>query len=55
MRQCNIVEIPQSITMSWRLGVRTAPEKPKYVTIGIQADKSDNQDHIHPYLITAMW
>ena len=45
MRQCNIVEIPANTTStSWRLGVRTAPEKPRYVIIGIQADKSDNQE-----------
>ena len=45
MRQGNIVEKPQSTTMSWRLGVRTAPEKPRCVVIGIQVDKSGNQDH----------
>ena len=45
MRQCNIVEIPQSITMTWRLGVRTAPKEPRYVLVGIQTDKSGNQDH----------
>ena len=45
MRQGNIVEIPQSTTMSWRLGVRTTPEKPRNVVIGIQTDKSGNQDH----------
>ena len=45
MRQGNIVEIPQSTTMSWQLGVRTAPEKPRYVMIGIQTDKSGDHDH----------
>ena len=45
MRQCNIVEIPQSTTTTRRLGVRTAHDKPRYVVIGIQADKSSNQDH----------
>ena len=29
--------------MTWRLGVRTAPEKPQYVRIAIQTDKSGNQ------------
>ena len=43
MRQCNIVEIPQSTTMTWRLGVRTTPEKPRYVLVAIQ--KSGNRDH----------
>ena len=45
MRQCNIVEIPQSTTMFWRLGVHMARDKPRYVVIGIQTDKSGNQDH----------
>ena len=46
MRQCNVVEIPANATsFSWRLGVRTAPEKPRYVIVGIQADKSGNQEH----------
>ena len=44
MRQCNIVELPQSITMTWRLGVRTTPEIPRYVLIAIQTDKSGSQD-----------
>ena len=34
MRQGNIFKIPQSTTMIWRLGVRMAPEKPRYVVIG---------------------
>ena len=42
-RQCQIVELPQSTTMSWRLGVRMAPHKPRYIVIGIQQNKSDNQ------------
>ena len=45
MHQGNIVEILQSTTMSWRLGVRMTPEKPRYVVIGIQVDKSGNQNH----------
>ena len=44
MRQCNVVEIPQATSMSWRLGVRTAPEKPRYVIVGLQSDKSGSQD-----------
>ena len=45
MRQCSVVEIPQAGTMSWRLGVRTAPEKPRYVIVGLQTNKSNNQEH----------
>ena len=43
--QWNIVEILQSTTISWRLGVCTAPEKPRYILLGIQTDKSGHQDH----------
>ena len=45
IRQGNIIEIPQSTTMSWRLGDRTAPEKPRCGVIGMQTNKSGNQDH----------
>ena len=44
MRQCSVVAVPLGATsMSWRLGVRTAPEKPRYVIVGIQHAKSGNQ------------
>ena len=43
MRQCNVIEIPQATSMSWRLGVRTAPEKPRFVIVGLQTDKSGDQ------------
>ena len=44
MRQCSIIEIPQTTSMSWRLGVKTAPEKPRWVVVGLQTNKSGNQD-----------
>ena len=43
MRQCNVVEIPQTTSMSWRLGVRTAPEKPRYVIAAFQTDREGDQ------------
>ena len=44
MHQCNITELPANTTThSWRLGVKTAPEKPRYVIVGIQRAKADNQ------------
>ena len=50
MRQCSIAEIPaQTQTFDWRLGVRTAPEKPRHVLIAFQSDRSDDQDK-NPYL-----
>ena len=45
MRQCNIRELPPASTTDiWRLGVRTAPEKPRYIIIGIQKDKSGDKE-----------
>ena len=45
MRQCNVAELPQNITsFDWRLGVRTAPEKPRHILIALQEDKADNQE-----------
>ena len=32
------------ISFDWRLGGRTAPEKPRYILIGLQERKSDNQE-----------
>ena len=44
MRQCSSIEIPaQCQTFDWRLGVRTAPEKPRHILIGFQRDRSGNQ------------
>lgn len=45
MRQCNVAEIPQNVTsFDWRLGVRTAPEKPRHILVALQEDKMDNQE-----------
>ena len=45
MRQCNVAGISENATsFDWRLGVRTAPEKPRHILIALQQDKSDNQE-----------
>lgn len=45
MRQCNVAEISPNVTsFDWRLGVRTAPEKPRHILIALQENKSDNQE-----------
>ena len=44
MRQCNVADIPQNITsFDWRLGVRSAPEKPRHILIAFQKDRSTGQ------------
>ena len=55
VHQCNIAEIPQDVSsFGWRLGVRSAPEKPRHLLIAFQTDRSGNQeknpslfDHVH--------
>ena len=44
MRQCETLSLPQARSTVWRLGVSSAPEKPRWVLIGLQTDKSDNQE-----------
>ena len=45
MRQCSSAEIPPNTqTFDWRLGVRTAPEKPRHILIAFQKDRSGNQE-----------
>ena len=44
MRQCSSDEIPpHTQTFDWRLGVRTAPEKPRHLLIAFQRERSGDQ------------
>ena len=45
MRQCNVAGISKNATtFDWRLGVRTAPEKPRHILIALQENRNDNQE-----------
>ena len=44
MRQCDTMVVPQNTSFSWRLSVKSSPEKPRYVIVGFQAGKDDNQE-----------
>ena len=45
MRQCSSAEIPpQAQIFDWRLGVRTAPEKPRHLLIAFQNDRVGQQE-----------
>lgn len=44
MRQCATVSVPQTPSFTWRLGVRAAPEKPRYIMIAFQTGKSNDQE-----------
>ena len=43
-RQCDTITVPQSTTFSWRLGVKTSPEKPRYIIVGFQTNRDGNQE-----------
>ncbi|XP_065642796.1 uncharacterized protein LOC136074409 [Hydra vulgaris] len=43
-RQCDTIIVPQSKTFSWRLSVKTSPEKPRYIIVGFQTNKDGNQE-----------
>ena len=45
MRQCETVTVPQATSTVWRVGVSSAPEKPRWVLVGLQANKSGNQEN----------
>ena len=42
-RQCDMLSVPQSISFTWRLSVKTAPEKPRFNIVGFQMDKDGDQ------------
>ena len=46
VRQCETFSVPQTTSTVWRLGVKAAPEKPRWVIIGLQTGKSGNQQRI---------
>ena len=39
VRQCLTTVVPQSDTFLWRLGIRTAPEKPRFIVVGFQTNR----------------
>ena len=43
MRQCETFNVPPATSTVWRLGVSSAPEKPRWVLVGLQTDKSGSQ------------
>ena len=43
-RQCNSISVPQTISFDWRLSVKSSPEKPRYIIVGFQTGKGNNQE-----------
>ena len=45
MRQCETFSLPQARYTVWPLSVSSAPEKPRWVLVGLQTDRSGNQEN----------
>ena len=43
-RQCDTFTVPETTETSWRVGVRTAPERPYFIVVGLQTARTDNQE-----------
>ncbi|XP_060077581.1 uncharacterized protein LOC132557111 [Ylistrum balloti] len=44
IKQCDSISVPQSTSFTWRLSVKSAPERPRYVIVGFQTDKDGDQE-----------
>ena len=33
-RQCDMLSVPESTSFTWRMRVKTAPEKPRFIIVG---------------------
>ena len=42
-RQCDTKIVPEATVFSWLLGVKSAPEKPRWIIVGFQTEKGGNQ------------
>ena len=44
MLQCDSTQVPKSSIFTWRLGVKSSPDIPRFIIVGFQHDKSNNQE-----------
>ena len=42
-RQCDMLSVPESTSLTWRLSVKTASQKPRFIIAGFQTAKDGNQ------------
>ena len=42
-RQCDMLSVSESTSFTWRLSVKTAPEKPRFIIVGFQTAKDGDQ------------
>ena len=48
-RQCDMLSVPESTSFTWRLSVKTTPEKPTFITVAFQTAKDGDQTK-NPYI-----
>lgn len=44
MRQCESISVPKTTNFTWRLSVKSSPEKPRYIIVGFQTEKDGDQE-----------
>ena len=44
MIQCTSISVPQTNSFSWRLSVKSSPEVPRFIIIGFQTGKNNDQE-----------
>ena len=42
-RQCDMLSVPESTSFTWRLSVKIAPQKPRFIIVGFQTAKDGDQ------------
>ena len=42
-RQCDILSVPESTSVTRRMSLKTAPEKPRFIIVGFQTAKDGDQ------------
>ena len=43
-RQCDMLSVPESTSFTWRLSLKTAPEKPRFIIVGFQTAKDGSRE-----------
>ena len=44
MIQCTNASIPQTTSFTWRLSIKSSPKVPRFIIVGFQTDRRDNQE-----------
>ena len=43
MLQCDSAQVPQALSFTWRLGVKSSPDIPRFIIVGFQTNKNNDQ------------